>query len=441
MSTRRVTDQIVAQLEAGTRPWLQPWQAAHAAGEVSRPLRFNAVPYRGINVVLLWLAALRHRFTCPLWMTYRQAAELGGQVRRGEKGSLVVYANTFTRRETDDNGEEQERDVPFLKSYSVFNAEQIDGLPARYYAQAEPRLQRRGADRAGGAVLRPHRRRHPPRRRDGLLRPCRTTACRCRAFESFRDAESYYATLAHEAHALDQTLVTAGPRVRPAALGRRRLCDGRTGRRNGRRLPLRRPRPHAGDTRRPCRLHRLLAQGAARTTSGPSSPPPPMPSVRPITCTSCSLRGLPMRRDLRHYELPVRVRPQYRPVRVHAHEKGLAAFALDEYGLRFFRIMATGTPVPRASDLEPCPSPGRRRCRADSSAGRHEDALGYVVCEVPHASADPAAYPVPRRLTYRAKVTIAALQALLCDLADDPAGSAAADVIGFIERRIDQLKI
>ena len=71
-------------------------------------------------------------------MTYRQAAELGGQVRRGEKGSLVVYANSFTRRETGDDGEEHEHEVPFLKSYSVFNAEQIDGLPAHYYAQAEP---------------------------------------------------------------------------------------------------------------------------------------------------------------------------------------------------------------------------------------------------------------------------------------------------------------
>lgn len=59
----RVTGQIVAQLEAGTRPWVQPWQAGHAAGEVSRPLRYNAVPYRGINVVLLWLAAMRAVFT------------------------------------------------------------------------------------------------------------------------------------------------------------------------------------------------------------------------------------------------------------------------------------------------------------------------------------------------------------------------------------------
>ena len=168
----RVTDQIVAELEAGVRPWVQPWHAAHAAGEVSRPLRFNAVPYRGINVVLLWMAALRQHFASPLWMTYRQAAELGGQVRRGEKGSLVVYANTFTRRETDDNGEEQELEVPFLKSYTVFNSEQIDGLPAHYYAQAEPRAAPRRANRTGGALLRPHRRRHPPRRRDGLLCPC-----------------------------------------------------------------------------------------------------------------------------------------------------------------------------------------------------------------------------------------------------------------------------
>ncbi len=193
-----VTNEIVAQLEAGARPWIQPWQAAHTAGEVSRPLRFNAVPYRGINVVLLWLAAMRQRFTCPLWMTYRQAAELGGQVRRGEKGSLVVYASSFTRHQTDDNGEEQEYEVPFLKSYAVFNCEQIDGLPARYYAKAEPtlyptrRIERAerffahtGADirHGGGAAY------YSPAA-DFVQMP---------AFESFRDGESYYATLAHEA--------------------------------------------------------------------------------------------------------------------------------------------------------------------------------------------------------------------------------------------------
>src|SRR5260221_10531947 len=126
---RRVTDLIVAELEAGVRPWIQPWNAAHAAGQVSRPLRFNAVPYRGINVVLLWMSALRRHFASPLWMTYRQAAELGGQVRRGETGSLVVYADTFTRREAGDNGEEQEGAGPLPQRYNRFNSAQNKGLP------------------------------------------------------------------------------------------------------------------------------------------------------------------------------------------------------------------------------------------------------------------------------------------------------------------------
>jgi len=193
----RVTNEIVARLEAGTRPWIQPWQAAHAAGHVSRPLRFNAVPYRGINVILLWLAAMRNQFTCPLWMTYRQAAGLGGQVRRGEKGSLVIYASTFTRRETTHDGEEQEYEVPFLNSYSVFNAEQIDALPPRYYAQAEPsrpavqRIERaeRFFAHSGANV-----------RHGGGMAFYNSAAdfVQMPAFESFRDAEGYYATLAHE---------------------------------------------------------------------------------------------------------------------------------------------------------------------------------------------------------------------------------------------------
>ncbi|MGA2253506.1 MAG: hypothetical protein ABSG53_02500 [Thermoguttaceae bacterium] len=146
-----------------------------------------------------------------------------------------------------------------------------------------------------------------------------------------------------------------------------------------------------------------------------------------------------MQRDLRHYELPSRFAQRYRPVRVHAHEKGLAAFALDEYGLRFFRIMATGSPVP-AQAIWSIVRDTANETGMQLAIGRREESLGYVVCEVLYSSADPATYPVPRRLSYRAKVTIATLQALLHDLADDPAHSAA-DVIGVIERRIDQLTI
>jgi antirestriction protein ArdC len=193
----QVTDRIVAELEAGVRPWIQPWTSSHGAGEVSRPLRFNGVPYRGINVVLLWLSALHRHYASPLWMTYKQAIELDGQVRRGETGSLVVYADRFTRREVNENGEEQESEIPFLKSYTVFNTEQIDGLPAQYYATSSPDIgsverierveqffaQTKADIRHGGGVP------YYVQSADLIQMPI---------LEAFKDANNYYATLAHE---------------------------------------------------------------------------------------------------------------------------------------------------------------------------------------------------------------------------------------------------
>ena len=97
----RVTNKIIADLERGNLTWLQPWQAGHKAGPISRPLRAAGKPYRGMNVLMLWAAAMEKGYSCPLWLTYKQAAELGGQVRKSEKGSLVVYADTFTKTGTD----------------------------------------------------------------------------------------------------------------------------------------------------------------------------------------------------------------------------------------------------------------------------------------------------------------------------------------------------
>jgi len=134
----RITNKIIADLEQGVRPWMRPWSAEHAAGRITRPLRHNGIPYKGINVVMLWSAATMNGHTCPFWLTFKQALELGGAVRKGERGELVVYANSITRTETDDKGEETERNIPFLKGYTVFNAEQCDGLPAHYTAKAEP---------------------------------------------------------------------------------------------------------------------------------------------------------------------------------------------------------------------------------------------------------------------------------------------------------------
>jgi antirestriction protein ArdC len=194
----RVTARILADLERGVRPWLQPWEAAPATGRVTRPLRHNGTPYRGVNILILWSEATAKGYASPTWMTFKQAATLGGHVRKGEHGTLVVYADTFTTTETIDEGEAVERRIPFLKSYTAFNIEQIADLPAQYAAtppppgDLPPRLER--AERffaATGAVIRHggDRAYYSPSR-DVIQLPLP---------EAFRDTESYAATKAHEA--------------------------------------------------------------------------------------------------------------------------------------------------------------------------------------------------------------------------------------------------
>jgi antirestriction protein ArdC len=195
---QRVTDQIVASLETGIRPWMKPWSGEHAAGRITRPLRGNGIPYQGINVLMLWGAAMEKGYSAPIWMTFKQALELGGAVRKGERGSLVVFASSFSRTEANEaTGEESARDIPFLKGYTVFNVEQIDGLPAHFLAPVAPRLdpvQRiEHAERffaATGATVRYGG--------DRAYYSISTDHVQMPHFETFRDAESFYATLAHE---------------------------------------------------------------------------------------------------------------------------------------------------------------------------------------------------------------------------------------------------
>jgi antirestriction protein ArdC len=196
---QKITDQIVAALEQGVRPWHQPWNAEHSAGRITRPLRGNGVPYQGINIVMLWSAALEKGYAAPIWMTYRQAQELGAHVRKGEEGSLVVYADKIIRTETDaETGEEAERAIPFMKGYTVFNVEQIEGLPEHYYGKPQARTETvQRIERAeaffaatGATVVHGGSRACYVPSTDNIHMPC---------IDFFRDAESYYATLSHEA--------------------------------------------------------------------------------------------------------------------------------------------------------------------------------------------------------------------------------------------------
>src|SRR4051794_9506242 len=104
----RITGQIISSLEQGVRPWISPWKTEHTAGRITRPLRHNRQAYSGINILMLWAAAAGQGFTAPIWMTFKQAIELGAHVRKGEKGSPVVYANAITKTEADADGNETE---------------------------------------------------------------------------------------------------------------------------------------------------------------------------------------------------------------------------------------------------------------------------------------------------------------------------------------------
>jgi antirestriction protein ArdC len=193
----RVTDHIIADLEKGIRSWMKPWNVAHTAGRITKPLRHNGTPYRGMNILLLWGEAMDKGYAAPIWMTFKQALELDAHVRKGEHGSLVVYANSITKTETNEKGEDTEHEIPFMKGYSVFNVEQVDGLPAQYYAQAvDPLPLSERIDNADRFITNTAATIHHGGNR-AFYSPARH-AIQLPPFEAFKDKESFYATALHE---------------------------------------------------------------------------------------------------------------------------------------------------------------------------------------------------------------------------------------------------
>lgn len=191
-----ITDQIISSIEAGTPAWRKPWTGE--AGGAPFPRRANGEHYRGINVLMLWLAAGENGYRSAYWFTYRQAQEAGGQVRRGAKSTAVVKYGTVER---EDEATGEEKRVPYLKAYRVFNADQIEGLPEQYAAKPADPARDLGTEAdaeldaffAGiGAIIRtsdePQAYYNPGE--DYIHMPPVAT---------FHSASGYYATLAHEA--------------------------------------------------------------------------------------------------------------------------------------------------------------------------------------------------------------------------------------------------
>jgi antirestriction protein ArdC len=156
-----VTARIIAQLEEGRLPWVQPWDGSVVVAGLPRNAGSGRA-YSGINILILWHALFEGGFTAQRWLTFKQAEALGGHVRKGERGVTVCYADRFTPRDarggdggvgsaaggrggadvgaSSGSGDEL-RQVAFLKRFTVFNVAQCDGLPDRLYQalESEPR--------------------------------------------------------------------------------------------------------------------------------------------------------------------------------------------------------------------------------------------------------------------------------------------------------------
>jgi antirestriction protein ArdC len=190
---QEVTARIIAELEAGAAPWIKPWSATPGANTPC-----NAVtnrPYSGCNVILLWMARAAG-YRTPRFLTFKQASELGGHVRKGERGTRVYFVKQLEVR--DDADEAPARLVPMMREYTVFNVDQCDGLPDSVTVGKPMRVRNPDARddladeflRSTGADIREgHGEAYYVPSRDFISLP---------PFEAFKGADHFYGTIFHE---------------------------------------------------------------------------------------------------------------------------------------------------------------------------------------------------------------------------------------------------
>ena len=191
---RKVTDAIVNAIESNIGTYQMPWTVREDKG--FSPISVgSAKAYRGINTLVLWAESQSKGYGSALWGTYQQWQSIGGQVRKGEKGSPVVYWGSYEKQTGDDGDERRNRGL-FAKGYTVFNIEQVDGckLPRRM----EPKLSRNEriahAEEFFASV--------GVQVRDGgnqaFYNPATPEAVYLPAFDQFPERVGYYSVLAHE---------------------------------------------------------------------------------------------------------------------------------------------------------------------------------------------------------------------------------------------------
>ena len=197
-----VTDRIIASLKAGAIPWEKPWQTPHfAGGPFPRNFR-TGKPYRGINIMLLWSSS----YSSPFWLTFNQAKELNGSIRKGEKGTQIVFYKQLLRdrQKTDDDEQiaKEDRRAPFVLTYhTVFNIEQCGGLTVPQIEQPtqpnEVEVDKTCEAIVRGWSNRPSLQLTSETEYRAYYRPS-TDSVHMPARARFVDAPHYYSTLFHE---------------------------------------------------------------------------------------------------------------------------------------------------------------------------------------------------------------------------------------------------
>lgn len=184
-----VTDRIVAALDKGFVPWHRPWRAVGGG-----PMSLSTLkPYKGVNVWVLEATSMLAGYSSPWWGTYKQISERGGQVRKGEKGTPVVFFKVIVKH--DEAGEETAR-IPLLKHFMVFNAEQCDNLSTPVIEPLPERDPIESAENIAAGYLYAG-----PKLSHGGDRACYSPsldAVRMPVMGAFDSSEHYYGTLFHE---------------------------------------------------------------------------------------------------------------------------------------------------------------------------------------------------------------------------------------------------
>ncbi|HEX5213278.1 MAG TPA: zincin-like metallopeptidase domain-containing protein [Pseudolabrys sp.] len=192
---QEMTDKIVAAVEAGAAPWRCDWQRG---GKGGLPLRVTGEEYKGFNILLLAMTAMQQGYAGRHWMTFNQAKALGGSVRKGEKGSPVVFFKPLEREREGDNGETETVKIPMMRAYTVFNVDQIDGLSAKFAPEVLPDLPAKDRDQLAEMALRSS---GASISEDGngraFYRPS-TDSIHLPAFERFFSTGGFLATMSHE---------------------------------------------------------------------------------------------------------------------------------------------------------------------------------------------------------------------------------------------------